>query len=473
MVYHGEMTSSSSVCSAHRLTSLALIVTVCAQIGVAVFVMHATKVMDKEWPRVLQAHGEKVMVVDMKGFLGPVHLLIPTDCREASKWDHRLDESLSEELDVETTTQKPDHTNQGKADGKTTTQKPEHTQQRDSKARNPKGKEAVNDEEETGNKAASKTPKSGDKRRVLKAEEDTDFEEDGNQMEGGGESSNNELRKHSMPAPAEARELLKIPFFIPNVTICKNGTLGKKDFHGPTPWQRYYSMISLSSMTTGGTASMSKLHASRVKTYHSMFLLLMVTMAMKYSLKLIDVCTGCIGHKYVQVWNGGRTTMDKVIESLMIHGVSIVFTLAMQLTLCTVYLTFWQGEYFVMSYIPGIGFVIFFGSFVCFTIGMVVDRIRQTMLNSSACYIYCFWIWWVIWMFAVCVPMLGYSVYVMQFVWQVVKGHWLHKEPFSEEFVHAARIVCHAAGGFTAIAVLELGIILKLDLEEGKVRTNW
>jgi len=273
---------------------------------------------------------------------------------------------------------------------------------------------------------------------------------------------------------AQARRLkLIIPLHIPNVTVCKGGHTILRDFDGPTRWNRYFSMISLSSLVTGGTTNMEALHKSRQRSYKSMVVGLVVTMFMKYSLKLIDLASNCFGHKYVQLWNGGRTTIDKMLESIMIHGVSIIFTLAMQLTLCTLFLTFWEGEYFVMSYIPGIGFVMFFVSFVFFTVGMVVDRVRQTMLNSSDSYIYFFWICWVIWLFVVAIPMLGYCIYVMQFAMEVIQDQWVYKEPFSADFVHASKVVCHSAGLFTGVAIVELLIILKLDLEEGKTRTTF
>lgn len=203
-----------------------------------------------------------------------------------------------------------------------------------------------------------------------------------------------------------------------------------------------------------------------------MFVGLIATMFMKYSLKLMDIGAGLCGHKYVQLWNGGRTTIDKMIESIMIHGISIVFTLSMQLTLCTVFLTFWQGEYFVMSYIPGIGFVAFLGSFMLFTIYSVCDRVKQIMLHSSNCYIVCFWIGYVIWMAIVTVPMLGYSLYVLQYAFEIHRGNWIRKEPFSEEFVQASHTVIKAVGGFTAIAVIEFFLIIKLDLEEGKAQSG-
>jgi len=283
------------------------------------------------------------------------------------------------------------------------------------------------------------------------------------------------LRSHEdmSEPPEEAPERglkLIIPRHIRNISICVDGKLSTRDFDGPSYWNRYFSMISMSSIITGGTFSMAKLHSSRCLTYRAMFAGLAATFLLKYSLKVIDICSGCCGHQYVQLWNGGRTTIDKMIESLMIHGVSIVFTLAMQLTLCTLFLTFWTGEYFVMSYIPGIGFVAFFGSFAIFTVGMVCDRVKQVLLHSRDRAIFCFWFIWVVWMGLVAVPMIGYCVYILQFVMEVKSQDWMQKQPFSPEFQNVSVKVCNAVYMFTTIGIIELLIILKMDLEEGKGR---
>lgn len=222
-------------------------------------------------------------------------------------------------------------------------------------------------------------------------------------------------------------------------------------------------------MITGGTTTMAALHRSRQNTYRAITVGLVLVMLLKYSLKLIDIGSNCCGHKYVQLWNGGRTSIDKMLESMMIHGMSLIFTLSMQLTLCTLFLTFWEGEYFIMSYIPGIGFVAFFISFFAFVIVMVMDRMKGWFLNATNRFIYFFWFCWTFWNLMVAVPMIGYSVYVAQFVIQALAGGYIRDEPFSPEFVNASRTVCKAVGVFVGINLVELLIILRLDIESSKV----
>lgn len=451
------MAGDSGWCSPRCRVSFLLLMTIAAQIAVCLFVMHATKIMDDEWPVVLKAHGQRVMVVEMEQFWGPVHVLVPENCKESTQWDKLVTHQSWTNRDRSDTSRsdawhkRTGHHDWGKAGDRLRHHKKADKDVDEKTSVRRAGSQK--NEEEDGKEAANPA---GEERKLPALPE-----------------AQEERRLQLREAPqAEERELkMIIPRFIRNVSICINGTRTLMDFNGPTYWHRYFSMISLSSMITGGTISMDKLHDSRMRTYRSMFFGLVLVMMMKYSIKLMDILSGCCGHSYVQLWNGGRTTMDKMIESLMIHGISIVFQLAMQLTLCTLFLTFWEGEYFVMSYIPGLGFVMFFGSFVIFTVGMVVDRVKQVMLNAGNGYIITFWFGWVSWMFLICVPMMGYCVYVMQFVFEVIQGHWIQTEPFSQEFVQASRHVCHACGWFSIIAFVELLVVLKMDFEEGKVRS--
>merc|ERR1711933_175051 len=113
-------------------------------------------------------------------------------------------------------------------------------------------------------------------------------------------------------------------------------------------WQRYLYMEKLSNMLTTVPPTAEELHTARVHQHRQLIIGITVCMLLKYTLKLTDIVAGCCGHRYVQLWNQGRTTFDKVLESMMLHGVSIVFTLAMQMTLCTLFVSFWRDDHFIM-----------------------------------------------------------------------------------------------------------------------------
>lgn len=245
-------------------------------------------------------------------------------------------------------------------------------------------------------------------------------------------------------------------------------------FEGVTHLDRYLSMISLSNHITGGTATAEELHKGRLRGHDTLLVGIIICMILKYSLKVADVVAECWGHQYVQMWNQGRTTFDKVLESLLLHGVSIVFTLAMQVTLCSLFLTFWRGDHFIMTYIPGLGFALFFGSLVFFCVFMVFDRLRGWMVRCSNSYIYCFWLLWFMWMFLLTVPMIGYCAYSANFMWSVREMGWLQDqdEIFSKEFVQASVNAATATGCFIVVAVVDMVVILLLDFDQ-QPTTSW
>lgn len=231
-------------------------------------------------------------------------------------------------------------------------------------------------------------------------------------------------------------------------------------------------MISFSNHVVGGTETAEELHAARTKNHRTLLMSIVVCMLLKYSLKVTDIVAEFLGHRYVQLWNQGRTTFDKVLESLLLHGVSIVFTLAMQMTLCSLFLTFWREDHFIMAYFPSGGFKLFFYSLVVFCAVIVIDRIQGFMARCGNWYIYTFWIIWFSWMVSMAVPMIGYCVYSMNFLWRVYKMGWLQDEAqmFSSKFVSASVSAAHATACFVLVAVADLLVILLLDIKETKHR---
>lgn len=230
---------------------------------------------------------------------------------------------------------------------------------------------------------------------------------------------------------------------------------------------RYLSMISLSDAITGGTPTAEELHSARIKTHNSLIVGIGICMLLKYALKLTDVLASYSGYRYKQLWNQGRTTLDKALESLMIHGISILFTLAMQITVCTLFLTFWREDHFVMTYVPGLAFIMFFLSLVIFTVAMVIDRVLGLMVRFGDWYIYLFWMVWLLWVALLVVPMIGYCIYSANFMWEISRLGWLQDEAhmFSEEFVEASVSASFATACFMGIALIDLVVILILDLD--------
>jgi len=237
-------------------------------------------------------------------------------------------------------------------------------------------------------------------------------------------------------------------------------------FEGVSHWHRYLSMITLSNRITGGTPTAEELHVSRIRSHSLLVYGIIICMILKYSLKVTDIAAEVFGHQYVQLWNQGRTTFDKALESLLLHGVSIIFTLAMQMTLCGLFMTFWREDHMIMTYVPGLGFTLFFGSLVMFCGFMVLDRLYGWMAKCGNKYIYSFWMVWVLWMFVLAVPMMGYCIYSVNFMWSVASMGWLREEAqmFSPAFVLATRNLAKVTGMFVFVAVADMAMILMHDL---------
>lgn len=188
----------------------------------------------------------------------------------------------------------------------------------------------------------------------------------------------------------------------------------------------------------------------------------------KYSMKIIDTSARYMGYRYVQLWNNGRTVTDKVLESLMLHVVSIIYTLALQMTYCTMYLAFWRQDHFIIQYIPMLGLALSFVALMMMVILLVTDRIRGWMVNAQGNrYLFKFWTFVVIMFGAFFVPMIGYSMASVHFMWTVKWNGWLAEEEiFSPLFVYYANRATYCALAFMAIAVVDIAVIFAIDLEE-------
>merc|ERR1740138_1805856 len=119
-----------------------------------------------------------------------------------------------------------------------------------------------------------------------------------------------------------------------------------------------------------------------------------------------------------------------------------------------------------MTYVPGVGFSLFFVSLVLFCIMMIVDRVKGWMVRCGNWYIYTFWTVWLIWMAVLTVPMIGVCFYSANFMLQVREMGWLddQNDILSSEFVRASVTVARATWCFIVVAVVDLTVILMLDL---------
>jgi len=238
-------------------------------------------------------------------------------------------------------------------------------------------------------------------------------------------------------------------------------------FGRPGLMNRYLAMITFSNLFRKGGVSVTELHVIRKRSRYFFIASIAVCMGIKYVMTFIGMLSHYLGAKYVQLWLSSRTRFDRMLESLLLHGVTLVFTLTMQISLCTVYFTFWQGEHFVMSYIPGLSFMIFFGTLLALSFANLVDRLMGFSVEASDLSLWLFWILMGVWVALVTIPMMGTAVYSVQFLLEVRFSGVLYKEAmFSKRFEEAAHSATSACMCFLGLAIIDWLVLLRLDLEQ-------
>jgi len=215
-----------------------------------------------------------------------------------------------------------------------------------------------------------------------------------------------------------------------------------------------------------GTMKWGKVFEGRKKNARRFTILIVICMFMKYGEVFMVMILNLTNKPWLQKWNAGRTRFDSTIETLLFQAIGIVFTFCMQLTLCACYLCFWRDKnHFIFTYIPGMGFVLFFGSMVCFQAFMLVDRFRgcfQRYGDSLVCF---FWSSWIIWMIVVAIPMVGYMCCSMQFIWSVREFHWLQEEAlFSPHYIQRSLWATRATDAFGVMAFAEIVLMVLRDM---------
>lgn len=245
-------------------------------------------------------------------------------------------------------------------------------------------------------------------------------------------------------------------------------------FEHPRVWHRYLSMITLTRLRGPIAHDLKSFREQRRATFRTLTFGLIICFFAKYSMQVCEVLSRCFEYRYMQLWNGSRTRYDRTLESVMLHGVAILFTLAMQISMCTVYLQFWRTNHFVMYFIPTLGFRLFLGTLVMLFIADFVDRIGNYSIKWTARKVYAMWLLALVWLGMIAIPMVGYSVTSIQFLVELNSSGWLKSEDdlFGEDFEQTALKATGACALFCAIAIVDITVILFLDLETHSSNRN-
>jgi hypothetical protein len=487
---------------AHKSTFLLFFVAA-AQIGLLTWVHRLTTKMRKEWPRVVKATPAEVHAIQTPYFWGPVNAIIPYECREMEKWQDKMVEDQNSTV-----------TN-GSVNN-TSVPLVSHSDRANSSKAHARGSSDDVQTEAMTSTTLSTMP------TTIKALRSAESSENGLCVDSSGAepSPSAHITKANASAcwtwcVAEEASALGCAFWVHSGhcfayaedvvggngkkgyacrvkaqlasgmgpptgeslenAVDKRRRLGHEiliqrcnetmHFRRVSYWHQYFAMVLISRVFWGDVMTAEELHQNRIRAHYALIVGIIVCFFLKYSLKVVDICAHLVDYRYVQLWNQGRTTFDRALESALLHGVSIIYTLAMQMTLCTLFASFWRQDHFIMSFLPGVGFSMFGLTLVVFCIFMVVDRLKGYMAKCGDRYVYCFWFLWALWMIFLTVPMIGYCVYSVNFMWRISEISWLRDEDelFSNEFQNAMKNLARATGCFLAISFVDFLAILTLD----------
>mmetsp|Transcript_6903 Transcript_6903/g.12214 ORF Transcript_6903/g.12214 Transcript_6903/m.12214 type:complete len:464 (-) Transcript_6903:155-1546(-) len=446
-----------------------LFIVVFGQILLMAIAARASWVMRAEWAQVMsglrngpESHEIHVRIVKLDDFHGPAYAIVPVGCAELEKIEEAAeDENTTDGSTSEGASTRLRHTTTGEAHESSHGDKDDKKHEEDAKESHRQlvsmgifqGEDLELDMFDNEDEAWDF------EERLLHAK----FNDVGDVLEIGSETAQGSQWTCNC-------FLDRLPFFGPieNRTRTMEACNKKVYYHEPHWWNRYFSLMELQKLRRGGTIKDGKeLHKSRSYLYFLNIFCCVSTMAVKYSLKVVDVVTKFSGPRYVQLWHNDRTKFDRIVESVLLHSNALVFTLALQLSLCSLYLTFWRDYYFVMEFIPSMGFWIYFVSQLIFTVWMVLDRVQGWMVKHGDWYIYVFWGGIIFYTLTITLPMLGYCFFSLDFVLAVYRGQWIGSAGiFSQKFKKVANQAMSCAFGFMGLAVLDVVVIIAMDLLE-------
>eukprot|EP00403_Amphidinium_massartii_P028413 CAMPEP_0178387566 /NCGR_PEP_ID=MMETSP0689_2-20121128/9139_1 /TAXON_ID=160604 /ORGANISM="Amphidinium massartii, Strain CS-259" /LENGTH=358 /DNA_ID=CAMNT_0020007933 /DNA_START=33 /DNA_END=1106 /DNA_ORIENTATION=+ len=341
-----------------------LAVVILGQLILMVIATRATYVMRKEWDEVMGqlkngpgSHELVVRIVKMTEFRGPTYAIVPVSCADLQEYDEESEAAVIANNDTELALATAKRRLLLADDIDVASSAPG--------TRETRGSERMDEVSRSGDFLSSPdvewSPQVRARHTLRRLSAVNSLSNMSNEI-----GSENTFKQWTCNCFLD-----RLPFFGPQengtrtVQACKKSII----YHTPHWWNRYFSLMELQKLRKGGTIEKGyELYMSRSYLYYMVIFCCFVTMAMKYSLKMVDLCTSFSGPRYIQLWQNDRTRVDRSIESLLSHSNAIIFTLALQLCLTSLYLTFWRDYYFVMQFIPSVGFWIFFITLIVFTL---------------------------------------------------------------------------------------------------------
>eukprot|EP00927_Polykrikos_kofoidii_P083516 TRINITY_DN856_c0_g4_i1.p1 TRINITY_DN856_c0_g4~~TRINITY_DN856_c0_g4_i1.p1 ORF type:complete len:472 (-),score=44.40 TRINITY_DN856_c0_g4_i1:31-1302(-) len=253
---------------------------------------------------------------------------------------------------------------------------------------------------------------------------------------------------------------------IDKIGVLKCGELSLYDW--PKSWQRYLSMVTFTRLFRVGEPTLPELLSQRLSFRRVIVACIVMTMILKYGVSFIDLLSKFFKQEYVEVWQQSRTRFDRILESSLCHGMTIMFNFVLQITLCTQYMTFWREDHFVMSFVPGAGIVIFLIGVTVLSTLTIVDRLFGIMLrHCSDRHLIVFWILYSVYMLLVTFPMMGYCVFSLNYLYTVNVHGWLHVGGvLTDRFVSAAQKASTICLFSFVVGLMDVALMIRIDMDQ-------
>lgn len=147
-------------------------------------------------------------------------------------------------------------------------------------------------------------------------------------------------------------------------------------------------------------------------------------------IKYVSKCVQTLQHSR---WFGSirntRSMFDRHLESTLLHGMTSLFCISLQVSLCTCFLVVYRQDHAFLTYVPMFAFDCYFWSFVVVALLNELDKHMEWSKQRCTYWKNClFWWAWALFMIVLAIPLIGTAVYNVQFLWLVGRCRWAEED---------------------------------------------
>eukprot|EP00930_Biecheleria_cincta_P014506 TRINITY_DN1244_c0_g1_i3.p1 TRINITY_DN1244_c0_g1~~TRINITY_DN1244_c0_g1_i3.p1 ORF type:complete len:447 (+),score=62.97 TRINITY_DN1244_c0_g1_i3:54-1394(+) len=228
-------------------------------------------------------------------------------------------------------------------------------------------------------------------------------------------------------------------------------------------FDRYLAMISTSTIITEFSSSEIDFAGFRHEGYRSISWFLFGCILLKYWPKIAEVQREFIGIARVS-----RSLFDRKLENVLLHGMSSIYCISLQITLSTCFLLIWRHDHALAIFIPKVAFRCYF--WLLFIMSMLNELDKRQNWSRRHCTGNCnivFWVLFVVPMILLLLPIIATTAWNIKFLLEIRRCSWTNgdAELVSEEFSAAAMRSQMACIIFLVQAVLEQFMFFQLDMQ--------